>query len=125
VIEKYLETTRADRFQWGVNDCALWVAGLVHAATGTDIADDLRGTYSTWWECRQVLFKHGGLEGLAHKRLNFLNKNETKNGVGLVKFGSRTTAGILLDGQFYMKRNRGLRMVSNFELLQGWSCLKL
>jgi hypothetical protein len=39
---------RADKpFQWGVNDCALLVADAIEAITGTDIAADFRGKYTT------------------------------------------------------------------------------
>jgi hypothetical protein len=34
-------------FAWGANDCALFAADGILAITGTDIADDFRGKYST------------------------------------------------------------------------------
>lgn len=38
---------RADQpFAWGVNDCALFAADAVQAATGTDIAAEFRGLYT-------------------------------------------------------------------------------
>ncbi len=34
-------------FQWGANDCALFAADGIEAMTGTDIAADFRGRYTT------------------------------------------------------------------------------
>ena len=34
-------------FAWGSNDCALFAADAILANTGTDIADDFRGKYTT------------------------------------------------------------------------------
>ena len=39
---------RADMpFAWGTNDCALFAADAIEAITGTDIAADFRGKYTT------------------------------------------------------------------------------
>lgn len=39
---------RADRpFKWGESDCAIFCADAIHAITGTDIAADFRGQYTT------------------------------------------------------------------------------
>jgi hypothetical protein len=39
---------RADMpFEWGSNDCALFAADAILANTGTDVADDFRGKYTT------------------------------------------------------------------------------
>lgn len=34
-------------FEWGKNDCALFAADAIQAVSGTDIADDFRGKYTT------------------------------------------------------------------------------
>jgi hypothetical protein len=34
-------------FAWGSNDCALFAADAILANTGTDVADDFRGKYTT------------------------------------------------------------------------------
>lgn len=34
-------------FEWGVSDCCLFVADAIQSYTGTDLADDFRGKYTT------------------------------------------------------------------------------
>lgn len=48
--------------QWGVDDCALWCANILHAALGYDAAQSFRGRYGTADEAQRVL----GDGGLPH-----------------------------------------------------------
>lgn len=48
--------------QWGVDDCALWVADILCELTGADPAAEFRGRYKTQRGARRVLGK-GGLAG--------------------------------------------------------------
>lgn len=47
-------------FAWGVNDCALFVADAILANTGTDIATDFRGKYTTELGARRTIAKVTG-----------------------------------------------------------------
>jgi hypothetical protein len=52
-------------FAWGANDCCLFAADAVLALTGTDPAEQLRGTYSAALGAARVLEEHGGVAALA------------------------------------------------------------
>lgn len=43
----FLEASAHTPFAWGSWDCALFAAAGIQAITGTDVADDFRGKYST------------------------------------------------------------------------------
>lgn len=43
----YLEASKDLRFEWGVNDCALWASSFVDRITGSEIATQWRGQYSS------------------------------------------------------------------------------
>ncbi|MCW2365544.1 hypothetical protein M2341_000991 [Sphingobium sp. B7D2B] len=51
----YLANVADQRFEWGKSDCALFAAGAVEAVTGTDLAANFRGQYSSWREAARWL----------------------------------------------------------------------
>ena len=46
-LHEFFTGRAGDPFVYGTNDCAIFVADAVKAATGTDIACDFRGKYKT------------------------------------------------------------------------------
>ena len=52
-------------FEWGAHDCCLWAADAVHAITGQDFAEGLRGTYATAAEAARMLAQAGGVRALS------------------------------------------------------------
>jgi hypothetical protein len=46
-FDKFLRDNEKTPFQWGFSDCCLMSANAIQAFTGTDIADDFRGKYTT------------------------------------------------------------------------------
>ena len=46
-FDGFLRANKDKPFTWGVNDCCLFAANAILAITGTDIADDFRGKYSS------------------------------------------------------------------------------
>ena len=46
-FHQFLIDHASKSFEWGSHDCALFAANAVQAITGTDIADDFRGKYTT------------------------------------------------------------------------------
>lgn len=46
-LPRFLVQRRDVPFAWGENDCALFAADAIQVITGTDIAEDFRGKYST------------------------------------------------------------------------------
>lgn len=58
-------------FEWGSWDCALWAAAAIEAMTGHDLAEDLRGQYSSETEAAEILrdIGAGNLYNLARRHL--------------------------------------------------------
>lgn len=56
------------RFEFGVHDCCLWAADVVLAATGTDPAEGLRGTYNDEQSAQAVIESMGGVPSIGASR---------------------------------------------------------
>lgn len=54
-------------FAWGVNDCCLFAADWVLAATGRDIAADYRGRYTTALPAMRFVELGGGVEAMIER----------------------------------------------------------
>lgn len=121
MLPQFIASSLADPFVWGQNDCALWCASGVLACTGYDPASDLRGTYKSWFECRQVLMRAGGLEALITPRMA---QFEPLNGDGaaIVRVGRQKLCALIVGGRAAARvAEGGVRMLDNFEMLRGWS----
>lgn len=58
-LADYIVKQRAEPFEWGKNDCALFAAGAVFAMTGEDVAKQYRGKYKSLRGAIGTLRKHG------------------------------------------------------------------
>lgn len=47
LLHDYLERSRSISFEWGANDCCLWVARWVDLVTGTSVCDEWDGQYDS------------------------------------------------------------------------------
>lgn len=122
MLADFIGKTRSDPFEWGRNDCALWCASAVACETGFDPASDLRGTYSSRFECRQIIIAAGGLVALIAPRMAWHGIRALNgDGVGVLKIGDRQLCGLILDGRAVVKMECGLRVLDEFTILRGWS----
>jgi hypothetical protein len=53
-----IEAKQTQPFVWGMYDCSLFVADVVFAFTGVDVALELRGAYSSRDEAEGLIKKH-------------------------------------------------------------------
>jgi len=58
-LAMYLALEQDRVFSWGKSDCALFAAGAVDAMTGVDLARELRGTYTSAEQAKDVLRSMG------------------------------------------------------------------
>lgn len=58
-LQNYLRSSKNLKFEWGINDCALWVAGFATVVLGTDFAAEWRGKYSTERQAQEYLLAAG------------------------------------------------------------------
>ena len=125
MIEQFLRDTATAPFAWGQNDCALWCASAVHHMTGIDPAADLRGTYSSWVECRQIIMTAGGLEALIAPRMECLNLPPLdRQGVAIVQTGGRRLCGIVKGDFVAVRTEMGVNLIRDFQIQRGWSWFK-
>lgn len=64
LLASFLDERRTMPFAWGTNDCCLFAADWVNLCTGTDLADFMRGKYSTALEAKRYLAQEGGVRGI-------------------------------------------------------------
>lgn len=121
-LARFVTMTRDDPFVWGRNDCALWCAAAVAEGTGYDPGAELRGTYNSWWEHRQIVQRAGGLLALITPRMqgHGLRALE-REGVAVIRCDGRMICAVILEGRAVLRMARGLRVVDGFELIRGWS----
>ncbi len=74
----FLTETANTPFEWGKHDCALFAANGIQAMTGTDVADDFRGKYSTEKEAFALIETVTGVRGgtVADAAAHCANKHE-------------------------------------------------
>jgi hypothetical protein len=73
---------KAQPFDWGDRDCALFCADCIKAMTGEDIAADLRGTYSTAMGALKAIRSTGAddLVSLAANRMTEIHPARATSG---------------------------------------------
>lgn len=124
MFAEFIERTRSNPFEWGVNDCALWCGAAVADVTGYDPASDLRATYSTWFGCRKVVMRAGGLVNLIAPRMKRFGPLDG-DGVAIARLGGQSICGLIIGEHFVVKMQTGLQITTQYDMLRGWSCPKL
>jgi hypothetical protein len=106
-------------------DCAMWVADWIEAATGTDPAADLRGTYASAFGAARQIARWGGYETMwrTHMALaGFVTTRAPQEGdVGVVlDAAGNTVSAIRFDDKWAAKSEGGI-VVEDFRMLVAWS----
>lgn len=60
LIEAAVKRAMRSEFEWGRDDCCLWVCDLIREATGQDLAAPLRGYHSAAGAARKLKAYAGG-----------------------------------------------------------------
>lgn len=127
MFSDFIEETRSEPFRWGVNDCALWCASAVQSVTGIDPAADLRSTYSSRFECHQIIKNAGGLTAVVSPRMDRVGLREleeNQDGVAILQLRQKRLCGLIVDGRAVVRMETGLRIVDQYTIVRGWSCRK-
>ena len=109
-------------FEWGVHDCCLFAADAVQAMTGQDLAQGLRGSYSTEAEAEGVLANLGGVAALVTARLGepVLPTMARPGDVGLVEIAGRQSLAVCIGQHWQAPGPDGLRVLPRRVVLQAW-----
>lgn len=122
MIGAYIRETSTKPFVWGENDCALWCANGILQATGVDPARGFRGTYSSWFECRRLIFQAGGLVPLIAPHMpEGVFSDLEGDGAAIMRIGKQNLCGFIRSGRAVVRTRQAVSAVDDFEILKGWS----
>lgn len=109
---------------WGLHDCAMFAADAVQAVTGVDLAEDLRGTYSTAEGAEATLQQHGGLVGLCVQRLGpVVRASMAQPGdIGLAQVGDKRGLVVCGGAHFLGVGALCLQPLPPSVVLRAWRC---
>lgn len=63
-MAEFIRIKKSQPFEWGVNDCFLFVSDGILAIGGIDISKDIRGTYNNEFSGMRLMNKGAGIEAL-------------------------------------------------------------
>ncbi len=101
-LSRFLRERNTVPFEYGVNDCLIFVADVVKLLTGFDPAEDLRGTYSTLQEADEIVKANGGMSEFMSSRLGVPGTRNlltaSRGDAALLKTPYGLMAGVVDDG---------------------------
>lgn len=121
-LEAFLLERRDMPFEWGKNDCCLFVADAVKAMCGYDYAASLRG-YTTRFGAARRLYKAGGLSSIVDGLLTPINPALAQRGdVILCETDEGMALGICIGSKFAAAGPNGVLFYSMMLAKKGWRC---
>lgn len=126
-LAAHIAASMARPYDWGVDNCALWVAAGIAAATGFDPAADLRGRCGSRFLTRRMIARAGGLLPFVAARMAagpFLPFDGA--GAAVVRVaGEGEICAFVRGGRAIARSAGGVVMFDAFEIREGWSWRRL
>ena len=121
-LEAFLLERRDMPFEWGKNDCCLFVADAVKAMYGYDYAANLRG-YRTRYGAARRLYKAGGLSTLIDSILSPTSPHLARRG-DVVMFSAQQgdALGICVGRRFAAAGPDGVSFFEIEHAKRAWRC---
>ena len=121
-LETFLLERRFAPFEWGRNDCCLFVADAVEAMHGVDFAANLRG-YRTRFGAARRLAKAGGLAKLVDEMLAPISASLTRRG-DVVMFNAEggDALGLCVGRKFAAAGPSGVTFFDMSYVTRAWRC---
>ena len=127
-----IKARQRDRFEWGRNDCCLFVTDAVLAITGKDIVpESFKGTYSTMLDGFRIIkeYSGGGVEAIAEKLTadnGFVEIQPSfaqRGDVGLYRDPKHgDVLGVSIGARFaFLSQTAGLHYREQREIVRAWS----
>lgn len=109
-------------FEWGTNDCCMFVVRVAQALTGKDHGKPYRG-YKTAKGAASRLLKHGGVEGIATKEFGEPKRPLLAKRGDIVSFknNGEIVLGICVGDKIAAVSEAGLIVLSMREAINAWS----
>jgi len=119
-LNKALEETGA--FEWGTNDCCMFVFRVAEAITGVDYAKPYRG-YKTSKGAARRLLKYGGVEGMATYSLGEPKKPLMAKRGDVVSFENKEdiALGVCIGDKIAVVSDAGVELISMKKAINAWS----
>lgn len=118
-------TMYADRpFEWGADDCSLFVADWWRVCRGVDPAEHLRGKYHDEKSCHRLVFYSGGLVRLVSRIAKQAGavptKSPTDGDVAVIRVGNKLVCGIR-SGEYWAIRNEQIGFIKQAKVIRAWA----
>ena len=121
ILARKIEEAEHEPFEWGVNDCCLWVAFIIEAMTGIDYAKDFRDIKYAEKDIKELLNNKSLKVTIVSILGNPININFAKRGdVVLGSFKNRETLGICIGEKTAFKSPKGLHQVPTLSCECAW-----
>jgi hypothetical protein len=131
-LSLYLEEATKLQWQWGLHDCALWMADYVARVRGGDPGAEFRGKYASEFRCGLFLARRGGLlkvVGDVAASIGLSETDDPKRGdIGVIwapalnmgRVKMEPTSAIYLGGNWARFSHLGL-IVGDAKFISAWS----
>ena len=115
-----IEAARMRPFVWGEHDCCLFSADVVLAMTGADLAEVIRGKYTTEKQALKLIKKQS-IESYLDERLPVKDKRFTSRGdLVMVDGGMGNALGICVGAKIAVLELSGLTFVGFDKYIKSW-----
>lgn len=119
VLSDYVDRLAGRRFQWGVNDCLIMVAGAVELLTGVDHAEPYRGKYNSLVEGKKLIGK--SLLRFVGSKLPPIEPVRAVDGdVGAVKQGREWGFGVFIGAHLYVMTESGIGILPRRDAVKAF-----
>jgi hypothetical protein len=119
ILADYIDRVAGRRFQWGVNDCLIIVAGAVELLTGVDHADGFRGRYNSLAEGKKLIGT--SLLRFVAARLQPIEAVRAVDGdVGAVKQGREWGFGVFIGPYLYVMTENGIGILPRTDAVKAF-----
>lgn len=129
LIMRAIHQAQMNDMRYGIDDCCLWVSGLVIKLGGPDLAEPFRG-YTTEEGAAKSLARYAGSDLLraALHRAEELDLDEAsspfKDGdVGLVINKTGQALGLFFNGAWVARSKNGISFVPEYHAVIAWRVL--
>lgn len=123
LLAKFIVSRKTAPFEWGKNDCCLFVADAIEQMTDIDFASEYRGTYSTEKGAYKALKKQGEktVADAWSRRFPEIPVQEMGRGdVALVISEEQPATAICFGARLWVVSKKGLITLRRSQAIQAW-----
>lgn len=127
-VGAHIGASVARPYDWGQDNCALWVASGIAMATGFDPAANLRGRCASRFLTLRMVAQAGGLLRFVQGRMVdpvLRPMAAGQDGAAVIRVrGSAEMCAFILGGRAVARSANGVRIYDQYDILAGWTWSK-